>query len=182
MNQEILDYLHDALDHDARARFETRLREDADLRAEVGRVRRLQRRISENVRGDLNAVEPPTAMTFAAIAPRIRRRVPFRQRFVYTFAAFAAVIVLFFAIAYSLPNDAGQPIEGGLTTPIPTVTVFTINTVTPLSVTLTTNTMNAPSIPIRTPTPSGENLLESPTLAPGNNTLITRTPLATEQR
>lgn len=181
MNEQILDYINGTLNEVERSQFEERLREDVNLREQVARTRRLQRRLSENVRGDINAIETPPTMTFAAIAPRVRRRASIYQRISYTFAALAAVIVLFFAVAYSLPDESRQPIEGGVTTLIPTVEVFTINTVTPLTLTLTTNAVNAPSIPIRTPTPGGENLLESPMDASGNS-LITRTPFATEER
>ncbi len=181
MNEQILDYINGVLDEKAQLQFETQLREDAELRDQVARTRRVQRRLSEQVRGNINLVEPPASMTFAAIAPHVRRRVPFAQRIGYTFAALAAVVVLFFAVAYSLPDDVRQPLEGGVTTPIPTVDVFTINTATPLTLTLTTNAVNAPSIPVRTPTPEGENLLESPTVT-GVDSIITRTPLATEER
>jgi uncharacterized membrane protein len=180
MNDQILDYLHGALDDSGRSKFELRMREDATLRNQVATMRRLQQHISENVRGNINAIEPPSTMTFAAIAPRLRQRISLRQRMGYTFAAFAAVLILFFAVAYSLPVETRQPIEGGVTTPIPTVNLLTISTITPLTLTLTTNAVNAPSIPIRTPTPSSESLLESPTVASGNS-LITRTPLATEK-
>lgn len=182
MNEKILDYLNNALDDAARSRFEQQMRDDADLRQQVARTRRLQHRVAENLRGDLNTIDPPATMTFAALAPRIhRRRIAFRQRFGYTFAAFAAVVVLLFAVIYSLPDEAIQPIEGGVMTEIPTTDLFTISTVTPLSLTLTTNSVNAPSIPIRTPTPSGGTLLESTTDASGNS-VVTRTPFATEER
>ena len=168
MNEEIIDYLHSAMDDAQRAAFEARMRDDATLRAEVMRQRKIQRGLSAAVEGQIASAEPPATMTFAAIAPNIRRKPSVYQRFSYSFAAIAAIVVLFFAVAYSLPDDSTRPTEGNpivvtvVSTPFSTVEITT-------TLTITTNSVNAPSIPVRTPTP----LLESST---GGNSIITRTP------
>ena len=180
MNERIIDYLHGTLDADELAQFENELRRNAALRERVAQMRQLQRRVERDVRHELTRVTPPETMTFAAIAPRVRRRrIP--QRLSYTFAAFAAVVVLLFAVVYSLPENSGQPIEGGFETVMPEFTPFAVTPTPNLTITQPTDSVNPSTIVTRTPQSADDNLLES-TVPAGGNSIVTRTPVPTLER
>lgn len=166
----LTDYLHGALDDADRAQLEEQLRSDELLRQQLTALRAAQRQMISGISAEIQAQAPPASMSFAAISADIQRRpyMRLRSRLSSSLVAFAALAILLFAVAYSLP-DQNLPSEGNAATPPVLFEVSSTPTATPiLSLTLTTN---ASSLPTRTPSSS----------IPSNSTIVTSTPPATPE-
>lgn len=174
LDEEIAAYVHGALDEQATADFERRLREDADLRQRVARVRQLQQAVRSNLIAAVEGQPIPPALTFDAIAADVQRRrpAPLRLRLVSALAVLGALLILSGAVLYSLGdpfNTTGsgatptpalsapalQPIPPPETTPQPTPSAdgpTTLITRTPTPTATAADTDGPTSLPLRTPT------------------------------
>lgn len=115
----LIDYLHNALSDADRSALEARLRDDAELMAELSRLRKLQQQVVGGVSAEISQARPPASMTFDVVSAEVLSRRPGRGRFSRLssgLTAFAALAVLLFSVIYSLPDRPDVPIEGSAAT------------------------------------------------------------------
>lgn len=168
--QRLIDYVHGTLPPQEREAVEQALRTDPSLQNQIKEIRKTQERMQGLVSAEINAAPIPATMQYSAISAQVKNRKPKlrspRLRFLTQFAAIASILILGFAIWYSLP-DSDNGIEAGApnpTTIISTPTIPALPTITPTIDPNATPTEEIFTIPERTPepesffTPRGLNL------------------------
>lgn len=168
----LLNYLHGALTTDEREAFEQRLLSDAVLRARLRELRQVQRGIEGGLSAEISTQSPPPTMTFDAIMPQVARSRPVHrqawgQRWLSAVTALAAMMVLVFAVFYSLDGTNDSNGEGSGVTDFqePTATTSALDVVTPTAI----NDIDFEgelSVPTRTPSPDPFNSLPTRTPSP----------------
>ena len=171
----LIDYLHNALSDADRSALEARLRDEADLMAELSQLRKLQQQVKGGVSAEISRVRPPASMTFDVVSGDILNRRPRRGRFSRLssgLTAFAALAILIFSVIYSLPDRPDVPLEGSAATatvsaPIEALPQFETTPTPTLTPTLGSGESSIPtrsnsSIPVPTPetTPEPESFYD----------------------
>lgn len=172
-NEQIIAYVHHTMSSAEKAAFEVRLRDDAALRRAVANERSTMRRVAGLVSAEINSAAPPSRMSFDAIAHKVAQRRPrtrWHENFATSLVAAAALIVIVFAVIYSLPDtqdvEVAPVINGPVEAPAvwsqtPAVTNTAATLTVPILPTLTTTATLSfeqhPTIPTRVPTIESSN-------------------------
>ncbi|MGB1249266.1 MAG: hypothetical protein ACPG8W_01425 [Candidatus Promineifilaceae bacterium] len=168
---QIIAYLHHTMSQSERTAFEARLRDDVALRGRLSDERAMMRKISGGISAELRQQTPPTQMTFAAIAPKLNKRrasTRWRENFATSFVALVALVIISFAVFYSIPEPDNNEVAPAINTtqlapddwasPPSLSATPTIQTILTQTVTLTTTHTapqefdDLPTIPTRVPT------------------------------
>ena len=122
-DSELVDYIYRALTDDQRAEMDRHLAACADCRAQLAEHETVERRVRYSVLARRNGPVPAARLTYAAIAPRVKRptqiaRFGFWLNHFFSGALVAAALLALVILLIGLFNSTNQPVA--VSNPIPT--------------------------------------------------------------